>query len=333
METKSLMLANYCVPCHAHCRYCLLCSTGKGTGADYARGKELALDFHRQIRQERPELSFGYYIGYCMDTPLLMDYIGFCRQIGSPSAAFLQFNGFRFRPWKELLVLMENIRDAGIEMIDVTLYGREGDHDAFAGRKGDFAWLCTVVCAANHAGIRVHISFPITRENMGDAGRMIAEFKGLASGGFGIFLPHSKGRGKSISHQRITRRDYDALNKEVKACFGKVALKTEKEWLAEGNFPSPDRRTLTWVLRPENADDLEQMGAEGAIRMLEEMDDAANAQMPAPEELAERYGERDNEQLFRFRDLLLLWKQKHIARMQGGIRDMNDETNHFSSHY
>jgi hypothetical protein len=36
MKTTSFAIANYCVPCNAHCRHCLLSSCGKATGIDSA---------------------------------------------------------------------------------------------------------------------------------------------------------------------------------------------------------------------------------------------------------------------------------------------------------
>ncbi len=40
-------------------------------------------------------------------------------------------------------------------------------------------------------------------------------------------------------------------------------------------------------------------------------------------ELAERYGRTDNQQLYRFRDLLLRWRQEYIAETGYAIYDMH----------
>ena len=80
MKTVSFSIANYCVPCHAHCRYCLLSSCGKTGGVDPDAGMEFAGRVMREMAETRPEISVSYYIGYCMDTPKLTDYIRFCRE-------------------------------------------------------------------------------------------------------------------------------------------------------------------------------------------------------------------------------------------------------------
>ena len=54
--------------------------------------------------------------------------------------------------------------------------------------------------------------------------------------------------------------------------------------------------------------------------------------MPTIPELADRYGNPENNQLFRFRDLLLKWQQFYIADTGNTIYDMHDETHHFSVH-
>ena len=45
MKTVSFGIANDCVPCHSHCRYCLLDSCGKTTGMDYGPDRNLPNGF------------------------------------------------------------------------------------------------------------------------------------------------------------------------------------------------------------------------------------------------------------------------------------------------
>ena len=67
MKTTLFSIANYCVPCHAHCRYCLLASCGKATGVDYKAGETFAAGVIRDMKEARPDLPCSYYTGYCMD--------------------------------------------------------------------------------------------------------------------------------------------------------------------------------------------------------------------------------------------------------------------------
>ena len=166
MRTVSFSIANYCVPCHAHCRYCLLSSCGQVSGVDYRRSEELAHRVLTELAEKRPDISGSFYIGYCMDTTDLWDYINFSREHHSPGASFLQMNGFGFREATELLSIMQRIREAGVRLIDLTFYGTEEYHDRFAGREGDFRFVLQMVSAAIQSDLPVNISIPLLRSNL-----------------------------------------------------------------------------------------------------------------------------------------------------------------------
>ena len=86
------------------------------------------------------------------------------------------------------------------------------------------------------------------------------------------------------------------------------------------------------MLTKENIRSFESMAAEKIVSFLEELDDRFLAQIPSAPELAEKYGDPGNEQLFRFRDLLLKWQQQFITDTGNTLYDMHDETHHFSVH-
>ena len=69
---------------------------------DYRRSEALAHRIMTELAEKRPDISGSFYIGYCMDTVNLWDYIRFSRERESPGASFLQMNGFGFREETEL---------------------------------------------------------------------------------------------------------------------------------------------------------------------------------------------------------------------------------------
>ena len=332
MQTTSLGIANYCVPCRCDCRYCLLDSCRKATGVDYRRGAQFAERIDRELKAARPDISCHYYIGYCMDTPELESYIRFCGQRGYPGGKFLQMNGLGFRDQTALKNLMDMIHRCGVQMIDLTIYGTREYHDAFAGRKGDFDCLLRMADAAGEAHIPIHFSLPLTRENKDQADELLSILSAVPLSELAFFLPHSKGRGRTLMNERLTKSDYEALSELVRARFRKTPLLTEAEWLAENDFPSYQERSLVLVLNPEEMDRLENMRGEEVLRFLEALDDQYLSVMPSPLELAQRYGDRHNDQMFRRRDLLLKWKQQYITETHSNIWDMDDETHHFVVH-
>ena len=333
MRTVSFSIANYCVPCHSHCRYCLLSSCGQVSGVDYRRSEALAHRIMTELAEKRPDISGSFYIGYCMDTVNLWDYIRFSREHESPGASFLQMNGFGFREATELLSMMRKIREEGVRLIDLTFYGTEEYHDSFAGRKGDFRFVLQMVSAAIQVNLPVNISIPLLRSNLDQLEDLRSILSDYPVAGYSYFLPHSKGRGKTIQDQRITRQEFEKLPSGIRDAFWKILHQTEAEWMNAGKWEKPEKRNLTLVLTKENIQLFEGMKTEDMISYLETMDNRHLSQLPAIPELAERYGDPDNDQLFRYRDLLLKWQQQFIADTGKTIYDTHDETHHFSVHF
>ena len=328
MKTISFCIANYCVPCHAFCRYCLLSSCGRSTGVNETDGMAFAHRVMHELAEARPELNTYYYVGYSMDTPRLAEYINFCREHRCPSADFLQMNGFAFRDDRELKTLMETIRSSGVELIDLTFFGTLEYHDRFAGRKGDFDFLLRMLASAIDAGLRVNASVPLIRENLGQMPELYRILSEKAANRITFFLPHSEGRGKNIQDQRITREEFEALPGGIRNSFERTKHLTEAEWLSGDEIVNPEKRVLTLVLTPENYAHFSAMPATDILNELENIDDRYLEQMPSAKELAALYGDSKNRQLFRLRDLLLKWRQQYISDTGNTIYDMDDESHH-----
>lgn len=332
MKTVSFGIADYCVPCHAHCRYCLLSYQGQMTGAEYHDGAAFAHRVLSELSKTAPDLSGYFYVGYCMDMPDLAGYIRFSGEHHSPGAKFLQMNGFAFLSDAKLSALMQMIRENGVELIDLTFYGTEAYHDRFAGRKGDFGFLLRMLTAAERAGLPVNVSVPVLRDNLGLISDLHRMLSAVHMGKIMYFLPHSKGRGRSIRDLRITRQEFERLPEAVLNSFQKSKLRTEAEWLASDELAEPDKRNLVLVLTAENLPHYREMPAEEILRELESKDDRYLREMPSVHALADRYGRADNPQLYRVRDLILEWQQRYLEDTGNTIYDMHDETHSFSVH-
>lgn len=329
MRTTTIGIENLCVPCHSFCRYCLLSSCGKTTGVDYDRGKRFVERLHREIEEKHPELNLMYYIGYCMDTPDLTDYIRFSQKIGSPSAKFLQLNGLTLRDEVGTAAFVGEIREVGIELVDLTFYGTKAYHDRFAGRPGDFDYLLRILAAANRAGLPVRISYPLQKENMHCVEEVMKMLEAYQISEISVFLPHCKGRGKTLDDQRLTSDDYESLSERVKKYLR--SYRTEQEFLKDAALETPGSRVLALALKPENIEQLESMSLEEILAYLEDLDDRYYNAIPPVEELAARYGRKEGKRLYRrFRDLHLEWQQRFLADSGAELWDMNDETHHFS---
>lgn len=331
MVTTAIGIGNLCVPCRCRCRYCLLAWDGGVPGVEYERGKRFAARFMSELAQARPQLQPFYYIGYCMDTPHLADYIRFCRSTGSPSGEFLQLNGLAIRDREQTERFADTIAAAGIRTADVTFYGLQAYHDAFAGRPGDFAFLLRLAAAMARAGIELTVSLPITRENMAQTPMLLDQLENWHIKRFFAFLPHGKGRGWALNGQRLTRAEFEALPGRVRACFSpRVEYRTEADWLQRGNWPQPESRTLTLSLTGDNIDRLERMPALEIVQALEDLDERYYSFLPPPAALAARWGDPAGEKMYRLRDLLLEYRQRHHRQYGAGVPNMDDESGNYS---
>lgn len=328
MKTVAFSMENLCVPCGCRCRHCLLGYDGNTVGAGYEQGKALA----RRLAAESP-VQFSYYIGFCMDTPMLFDHIAFCREISSIGGRFLQMNGFRERSYDEIEDLMERIKSSDVELIDLTFYGLPEYHDAFAGRRGDFSLLTKMLKAANNARLPVEISAPITEDNAGQLRRLLDILSEYRTDSISLYLPHAKGRGRFLEEKRLRSSTLEQLPATVREHMPKVKTQSEAQWLSENEFPVPDERQLTLSLTPENFERYSVMSAEEIIGELEALDDTFYAAVPPAAELAKLYGDPSGDRLYRYRDLVLLWTKRYVNENNIKLHDMTDERGHFSVRY
>ena len=198
MKTTRLGIANYCGPCHAYCRYCLLCSCGQVSGVEYHRSTQFAHRVFAEIAENCADISTFFYIGYSMDIPELKNYIRFCNAHHSPSAHFLQMNGFQFRKETEMKSIMHMIHEEGVNAIDLTFFGTEEYHDRFAGRKGDYQQLMQMLSIACQIGIPVDISIPLLKDNLNQTIELRDKLQNYKNIKYTYFLPNDKGRGRSV---------------------------------------------------------------------------------------------------------------------------------------
>lgn len=332
METVSINVMNLCVPCENRCRYCLLSYDGKINGIDYNRSEKYAKRFYEWLRVNRPELSFLFGFGYSMEHPKLLDAIDFCRSIGSATGEFLQFDGLRFRTDNELETFVQQLRDHGIKLIDLTFYGTEDYHDRFAGRKGDYQLMMRTLAIANKVNMNVAISIPITEENVGQADQLIHDLQKYHTHRISCFIPHSEGRGRLLESVRFSMRDHAKLSEDVRNRINWNRFKTEQEWLRQG-FPVTNKRVLTVTLTKENAEFFEKLSFEETIAYLEKLDDDYYTSIPSLEELAKTYGDPKGDRYYSARDLYLTYQRRYIADHKLTIYDINDERQCFSRRF
>ena len=329
MKTVAINVMNLCVPCENRCRYCLLSYDGNLTGVDYKRSEQYAGRFYQWLRKNRPELSFLFGFGYSMEHSDLTAAITFCQSTGSVTGEFLQFNGMKFRTEEALRQLLQNLKDRGIKLIDLTFYGTEAYHDRFAARSGDFRLMMDTLRVANQVGLDVTVGIPITSENANQMEALLTELEKYHTQRIACFVPHSEGRGGLLEPVRFRWTDYENLPENIRKHINRNIFKTEREWLEYG-FPQVENRVLTLMLTPENVDFFEKLPFEDAVAYLEKLDDDYFSVIPSAEILATCYGDTSSDKFYSARDLYMRYQRQYIAEKQLEIYDIHDERNCFS---
>lgn len=330
MQTISINVMNLCVPCHCHCRYCLLSWSGATLGVDYARSEAYARRFYDWLRTHRPDLAFSFYFGYSMEHPQLLDSIDFLRSIGSPGGEFLQFDGMQFRTPAQLEALLHDLKSHGIRLIDLTFYGTRDDHDRFVGRIGDFDYMLSVLSCANRMGLSVQVGIPLTQENISQANDLCAQFSAYSLRRLSLFVPHAEGRGATLEPVRLRLEDLSQLNDHARSHFNRSAYRTESEWYAAAStLPPWEHRTLTLALTPHTIDALEQQDFAATIADLEALDDTYHAALPSFDELMYLYGDPHSTRLFSRRDITQTLQRRCIRDRQLNLYDIHDERQSF----
>lgn len=333
MKTASIYVQNLCVPCFNRCRYCLLSWDGRLPGVDYDRSRRYARRFHHWLKENRPELGFDFYCGFSMEHPKLPEAIDFMQSLGSAGGQFLQLDGLAFRDEAQTTEFLSGLKAHGIRDINLTIYGTREYHDRFAGRKGDFDYLISIIRTANAIGLPVSVGIPVTRENAGQLVELLNLLETFPLSSLRCFVPHAEGRGASLDPVRLRGSDFDALPPEVQARFNRTFFRTEAEWLAAPELPIPEKRALAVSLTGQNVDFFEALPFDETIRYLEKLDEDYYSALPAPRELMALYGDPEGDGLYSFRDLLLHCQRRYIKDHGLRLYDVTDERGCFSRRY
>lgn len=332
MKTVSVNVMTLCVPCENRCRYCLLSYDGKTVGINYDRCKKYALNFYKWINKNRKDLSFLFGFGYSMDHPKLLDEIKFLQDIGCASGEFLQFDGMKFRKTEDLKQFLEDLKNNGIKLIDLTFYGTKEYHDKFAARKGDFDYMVEVAKIAGDIGLGCQIGIALTSENAEQIDELVDFFSKFPTEKMFLFVPHGEGRGVSLEGVRFDKTSLLKLGEKALSKLNLNKFKTEKEWL-EREYVEPTKRVITISLTPENVDMFEKMSFNEAIKYVEKLDDEYYKTLPSYTELAKIYGDKNGEKFYSQRDLYLKYQRLYIADNKINVYDVNDERYCFSRRF
>ncbi|ONI45183.1 hypothetical protein AN641_04565 [Candidatus Epulonipiscioides gigas] len=326
MKTTSIGILNLCAPCKCACKYCLLKSQKKGQGIDYIRGEKFAQKMINWAKEKNIAPIPYYYIGFCADYPELLRNILFNKSNEWTGASFLQCNGINIRNSEEINEFLTSIKSVGVNTIDISFFGNKDYHDLFAARKGDYDFMLSLATKATELGIICNPSITVTKESLPMLDDLYDTLYSIPKmGEIGAFLPDYRGRGYLLEHSRITVTDYENLSEKVKKTLNISNYKTQQEWLDLNIMFT--HREITIALKEDNIDMLEQMNYDEIISYAEKLDDDYHRIFPSFKELSKKYGEKCDDRLYQYRDLVWKWQNAYIKENNLKVYDITDDTN------
>lgn len=226
-----------------------------------------------------------------------------------------------------------DLAGAGLEFIQLTVFGLESTHDRFACRKGAFNSIVETASAANRHGITWTAGIIAHPGNLEELVEVRDRFKRLGATNTGVFTYGWQGRGTGT--KRLREADLERLSEDVRSFFDRLYAPERKiverileddelgsnrpftcdcELTAFEIFPDMnvylgggcDGGGLMAVL-PEMLERFrigslreEPLAAILKRAILDPPDIVRSARELTWRELAERYGDRSGEELFRF---------------------------------
>lgn len=199
----------HAAPCTNHCRHCWIRGSNLHSTVP-ARQVVFILEKLSELRSHIPYCSFFLY-----DEPTahpdfldIMDAADGLGLIGDSS--FLATNGSVLATSPE--PYWERLRGTGLKLLQLTVYGQEATHDLFAGRKGAFRDIITTIHRADTHHLEWTAGVIIHDGNASELHQTMRDLRALDPGGraaIGSFVFSWQGRGRDAG--RIHKDQYDAL--------------------------------------------------------------------------------------------------------------------------
>lgn len=326
----SLIVTIHAMPCTNRCRHCW---TLGAPGREFM-GRETIFGLLEQIaalRKHAPHVFHYFFFEPTTHPDFVSIFLEAARLELIWDEFFFPTNGAGLSDladdaWRDLA-------DAGLEYLQFTVFGLESTHDRFACRKGAFNSIVEAASAANRHGVTWTTGIMAHPDNLEELEEVRDRFTRLGATNLGIFTFEWQGRGTGI--KRLREADLERLPESVRSPLNRLWV---PEWriveriLKDDEFGSnqpfscdceltafeifPDMNVYLgggcdggglMAVLPEMVERFrigslreEPLAAILTRAILDPPDIVRSARELTWRELAERYGDRSGEELFRF---------------------------------
>jgi len=328
MKNIGLGIINHNVPCSCACKHCFFRSCKTSYGVPYDVGEKILLKFEKW-REDKQLTNFilNYEISHCADYPELIRKIELNKRLNFLGYQFLQINGIRLRDTECLCDYLQSVKKAGVTTVDTTFYGLEEYHDRFAARRGDFEFLINIVKCGISIGLDLLPTIIILEDNKEQISALIDLLISLGCEKIHCFFHDYRGNGETLENLRLTKNTFDTLPEKVRNYINIHNYKAEAEWVTDNAFSISTSRLLTLALRPDNIEMIESMTCNEIMEYLIDLDETYYNAITDIYGLSKLYGDKNNDKLYRQRDLQWKWSKQYIQDNYLSLHDVTDERN------
>lgn len=306
---ENIMILNLLNRCNCACKYCLLCANVKMSNVTYSDGEQLAKKFYDWSCVNNEAIDICYVLGYCLSEKDIVKNVEFNKSIKDPGYKYLQMNGISFKSNSAIREFLLSIINAGVEYIDVTIYGNEYYHDTFSARKGDYQFMNNVIKCAIELKLNINVSIPVFESNWKSVSEYIGQLNEINSSYINIypFLPDFRGFGVHLDNDRITLSTYNKFDNVLKNYISLKKYKTQKEWCETNEWSIVKDRSIRISLTDYKIDYLMSTPCDQILEEIVETNKKITALLPSKDELNKIYGDYNNVKLYQERDLYWMW--------------------------
>jgi hypothetical protein len=187
--------------------------------------------------------------------------------------------------------------------------------------------MMNIVKAVKSIGMTLQPTVFICEENKNEISDLISILKEYIDINSKVhaFLQDYRGNGENLEGIRLTKQSYEKLPVDAKGMVNISRYKTESEWLQSNDFSKETSRNLKLSLLPNNINSFENMSCDEIIEYLVELDEKYYSAIPNIYELAKLYGNKENQRLYRQRDLCWKWQKQYIKDNNLSLHNVTDE--------
>lgn len=196
----------------------------------YAQSISFTQPFLLTEKENAPFKNLAVHVGDCgLNHKNLPEYLTYLRQNNIEGWYSIPADGFRLQKPEKWQPYLEKLREAGTEILEFTLYGKDSTHDSFAGFRGSYLAIFSLADLWIQLGGKTEWGLVLHKNNLTEVSDVRAEI----SARFGSACPASLwdylGWGTASENLRIDREDLLRLDTSVHTELS--PLKTEQEWI------------------------------------------------------------------------------------------------------